>query len=164
MRVDRRWMMAGLGVSVILNLFLSSVLIGRFFAPAALGPGLGGLAPAARVRLLSEPERSAFVKAMAPHRQTIRQARLAQRAARAAVEADIRAEPLDRAKLAQDLTALRQAQDHQAVEVHAGLVDALGVLSPASRAALTARVRGFGPKAEAPQPTPQAVEPDPAHQ
>jgi uncharacterized membrane protein len=150
MQVDRRGLAIALAVSVLGNLFLAGAVGGRLLTahgPVA-PPGAGGLVPAAHVRLLSPSERIRFAGRMAPHRPAIRAARQVQREARAKVEIDIAAVRYDPARTADDLAAFRDAQLRQQAQVHAALVDALGALSPASRAALA---RQTASRAERPQ-------------
>lgn len=143
MRADRRWLYALLAASLLANLFCAGLYIGRALAPArAAGPG--PLAPGARLRALPPPERARFAARMKPRRPAIRAAREAVRAARAQVEADIAAPAFDRARLQADLAALRQANAAVQVQSQDALADALGELSPASRAALVAHPPGVG--------------------
>ena len=143
MRVDMRWLGAGLAVSLLANLFLGGAAAGRWLAPRPVvrAPTPGGLVPAARLRALPADERGRFAKAMTPHRPSIRAARADLRAARAQVEADIAAPAYDRTKTLADLARLRQAAAAQQESVHGALAEALAALSPASRAALIAERR-----------------------
>ena len=143
MRVDRRWLHALLAVSLLANLFCAGLYIGRAMAPARAG-GPGPLASGARLRALPPGERARFAARMKPHRPAIRAARQAVRAARAQVEADVAAPAFDRGRLQADLAALRQANAAVQVQAQDALADALGELSPASRASLVARPPGVG--------------------
>lgn len=154
MRADGRWLYALLAVSVLANLFLAGLWVGRTLAPPAPS-GPGALAPGARLRALPADERARFAARMRPRRPAIRAARQALRAARARVEADIAAPAFDRARLQADLADLREAATAAQVQAQDALADALGELSPASRAALVAHppgVAGVGADAAARSP------------
>lgn len=144
MWTDRRTLLAIGGISVLLNVFLLGIVLGRFHARDERRPGLmhgAGLISAAHLRAIPVEERHLFARAMAPHRPAIRAARELQRAARMVVETEIATPAYDGTKLTQDFAALRQANEHVGEIVDAALVDALSGLPASTRAALVARVR-----------------------
>lgn len=97
-----------------------------------------GLALRMRIRRLPEDQRKLFHQAMAPHRDAIRSARMAHRLKRDALRQDIGAQNYDAAKVAADFKAFRQSADAVHDERDAALVEAIGKLSPQSRATLSA--------------------------
>ena len=137
MRADHRWLYALLAASLLANLFCAGLWVGRALTPA-VPPGAGAIAPGARLRALPADERARFAARMKPRRPSIRAARQAVRAARMRVEGDIAAPAFDRARLQADFAALRQAAAAAQVQQQDALGEALGELSPASRAALVA--------------------------
>ncbi len=138
MWIDARVRFALLAVSLLLNVFLVGIVAGRVFgargAPAPRPDA--ALVPPAHVRALPVDERRSFAASMKSHRDAIRAARQAHRAARTTLEAAIAAPAFDRDAVAADFAALRQASMAVQEAVNAALVDALQDLSPQSRASL----------------------------
>jgi uncharacterized membrane protein len=140
MWIDRRWRVAAITVSVLLNVFLVGIVAGHVFSLRALPRRFDGpLVRQANVKALPADERAHFRAKMKPHLDGIREARQAHRRARETVEADIAAPAFDVEKLTGDLATLRKADSTLQENANAALVDSLSTLSPESRAALVAR-------------------------
>ena len=146
MWTDRRALGTVVAASLLLNVFLSGAVLGRFFGEKGRTTeppqiAAGSLVGPGHVKALPPGERRLFHAAMAPHRPTIREAREAHRAARRRIEADIAAPTYDKGRVAADFEALRQTSRVAEEAVDAALLDALAVLPPGSRAALVSHVR-----------------------
>ena len=138
MWISRRALTAGLALSLLANLVLVGVLIGRYVTETR-GPFLHGshkLVVPSRVRDLPEPERTRYRGTTAEHRASIAAARQQVRAARERAQAALAAATFDRTQVTADLAALRDASVTLQAAVHDALVDAVEDLSPASRATL----------------------------
>ncbi|MCX8256263.1 protein of unknown function [Beijerinckiaceae bacterium RH CH11] len=143
-----------LAASLLLNVFLGGILVGRGFAvhrpPPRPPQQNGALVPAANVGALPEDQRKLFQSVMRTHRDALRSARLAHKAARDKIEADIAAPTYNKAVISADFDALHQTnRDLDAVSGEA-LTEALAGLSAASRAALVAHEKA--PQPEPPKP------------
>ncbi len=132
--------------SVLLNVMLIGVIAGHLLTSRRASSRRGVLVSGANVRALPVEDRRRFMVAMASHREAIHAARTAQHRARQAAETDIAAPALEADKVRADLAALREANGVLQAAVNDGLVEALGVLSPTSRAALVT--------SKGPQPAP----------
>lgn len=139
---DRRRLVFGLAGSLLLNMFLLGLVLGRGVAwhhrhPPS--PGQPPLAAPRYVAALPEDQKAIFRAALTAHREAIRAARRSHRELRATTEADIAAPTFDRAKVAADLAALHQT--NRAIEdaTSAALLDALGKMTPEARAQLVGR-------------------------
>lgn len=156
MWIDRRWLGVGIAVSLLLNVFLIGIVAGHFFvgrrAVAHPGAASGALVPQAHVRALPADEKRIFSATMSEHRDAIRAARMQHRAARLAAETDIAAPTFDRAKVAADFSALREANMAVQEAVNTALIESLSKLSPQSRAALVEHERPVEAKAPAARP------------
>lgn len=143
MWIERRWLVTGLGFSLLVNVFLIGIVAGHFFASRGHQlPGVArALVPAVNVRALPPDERQQFRDAMIPYRPEILAARNDARKTRQAAEADIVAADFDRSKAVADLAAMRQATSRLQELVQDALVEALSKISPASRTALVIRNR-----------------------
>ena len=140
MWIDRRWRIAGITASVLLNVFLIGIVVGHVSSLRALPRRFDGpLVRPANLKALPADERAHYETVMKPHREGIRQARQAHRRARETVEADIAAPTFDAQKLSADLAALRKANSTLQANANEALVDGLSALSPESRAALVSR-------------------------
>jgi uncharacterized membrane protein len=144
MWIDRRWLGAGIAASLLLNVFLVGIVAGHLFVgdravARPVAAGSGALVPQAHVRALPADEKKIFNTTMNTHRDAIRSARKRHRAIRLEIQADIAAPNYDRAKVAADFLALREANRSVEEAVNDALVDSLGKLSPQSRAALVNR-------------------------
>ena len=130
-----------LAVSVLANLFLAGVLVGRITLPGLHfgGPSQTGLVPRDEIRALPDNERRAFIGAMRNHQQELKGLREHVREAKRAVAEAVGAPAYDRKLLDARFAALRQAQLAQGVALHEAIIEALGTLSPASRAAIARR-------------------------
>ena len=138
---DRPRVVGILAVSLLLNVFLGGVLVGRGFAvhrgpPRAPVPG--PLVPPRHVTSLPDDQKMLFQSAMSGHREALRAARHAHKAARDKIEAEIAAPVFDRAAVMADFDELHRTNRDVDAATGAALVDALSGLSAASRAALVA--------------------------
>ena len=138
------WRVVLVVISVLLNVLLIGIIAGHLLT-ARRAFRRDALVPGANVRALPIEERRRFMVAMAAHREAIRAARTEQHRARRAAATDIGAPALDAEKVKADLAALREANGALQAAANDGLVEALGILSPTSRAALVTPKR--------PQPT-----------
>jgi uncharacterized membrane protein len=131
---NRRWLIGGLAVSLLINLFLAGVLTGRhLFAPR--GPGLQNAAVMRRdaIRHLPEEERLRFNVVMAAQGPALRTGRLHLRQLRQQVREAIAAPHYDAALVARRFEELRNAQIAQQALQQNALAQALGQLSAQSR-------------------------------
>ena len=148
---DRRRLVGILAVSLLLNVFLAGVLVGRGYAVHRAGPprlaSPGPIVPNRHVAALPADEKRQFQTAMTAHRDALRALRSSHKAARDKVEADIAAPTFDRAAVTADFAALHQINRDIDAETGAALIDALSGLSPASRAALVAHEAARPPNA-----------------
>ena len=131
-----------LAASLLLNVFLGGVLVGRGFVvhrppPRPPAPA-GALVPPRNVGALPDDQKKLFQTAMRGHRDALRSARQAHKAARDKIEADIAAPQFDKAAVAADFDALHQTNRDTDAATGDALLDALSGLSAASRAALVA--------------------------
>jgi uncharacterized membrane protein len=137
-----RWAMVALGASILLNLFLAGVVVGRLTVPGwsvSQPPNAGailGLFPRAQIRELPFSEKNAFWAAMRGHAAEVRAAHARLLEARREVIAAIGAPVFDRAKLDAKLVVLRQAALDQQVAGEKAAADGLAVLNAQSRAAI----------------------------
>ena len=156
MWIERRWLSAGIAASLLLNVFLIGIVAGHLAlgqgATARSGLASGALVSRAYVRTLPAEEKRMFDATMNEHREAIRAARRQHRAARLATETDIAAPAFDRAKIAADFAALREANMAVQEAVNTALIDALAGLSPQSRAGLVEHEHPIGAKAPADRP------------
>ena len=139
MWIDRRWLVIAAALSILLNIFLAGLVGGHVYAgrKRALPPGdRGPLVPWTRVRQLPTDEKKLFTEAMKAHRQAIIAARRLQIEAREVLAADLAAPAYDKAKAAADFAAFRDAGQRVLKLSNEAVVDALGTLTPASRAAV----------------------------
>ena len=137
---DRRWRTVLLALSLLLNVFLLGVVAGRLGGrpPLATAPKRADLpvVPLVNLKTIPAEQRKLFRATMASHREAIRALRQETRRLKLAAEGDIAAEPFDAAKVTADFSALREAGMAVQTAVNTALVEALGKLSPSSRAAL----------------------------
>ncbi len=134
-----RWLVIVLAVSVLLNLFLVGVIIGRLSFPALPrdNPGTAtALVVRARVRNLPVVERAHFALVMRQYAGELRRARQALRDARYSAEAAITAPNYDEAAVKARFADVRRASAAQQQVLHDALAQALSALSPQSRAAI----------------------------
>ena len=132
---DRKRLVGVLAASLLLNVFLVGLFVGRSVA-AHKPPPPGPLVPNRYVEALPDGQKALFRAAMMAHRETIRAARRAHRAARDTIQADIAAPVFDRAKVTADFVALHRTNRDVDAAIGAALVDALAGLDATSRAAL----------------------------
>jgi uncharacterized membrane protein len=141
MWIERRWLGSALGVSLLANLFLVGVLVGRVFVTndqRVLGRGRP-LVPGALVRALPPEDRKTFAKTMRAHKDELERLHRAVADAKTAAEADIAAPVYDRAKVEADFAAVRKAFEADQVALHEAYAQALGMLGQSARAALVPR-------------------------
>jgi uncharacterized membrane protein len=123
-------------VSVLLNLFLAGVIVGRITLPGFPPPGQGSLVPRQEIRALPDSERRAFIRIMRSHQPEMRALRERMHEAKRAAEDAVGQPNYDRKLLESRFAVVRQIQDAQTTAQHEAIIEALGALSPASRAAL----------------------------
>jgi len=134
-----RWLVIALAVSVLLNLFLVGVIIGQLSFPALPRdtPGaVNAFVVRARVRNLPVIERVHFAFTMRQHAGELRRARQALRDARHSAETAIIAPNYNEGVVKARFAEVRRASAAQQQVLHDALAQALGVLSPQSRAAI----------------------------
>src|ERR1700740_3505575 len=109
---DRRWLVGGLVVSLLVNLFLAGVLTGRFlFSPRPLAQTQAlAVLRAGAIRNLPKEERLGFNAVMAVQGPALRNGRLKLRQLRQNVREAIAAPHYDEALVTQRFEELRQAQ------------------------------------------------------
>ncbi|HUO94389.1 MAG TPA: periplasmic heavy metal sensor [Rhizomicrobium sp.] len=125
-----------LAVSVLLNLFFAGVIVGRITFPGFWPGNPGALIPRDEIRALPEAERHAFSQVIRSRQPEIRSLRERVRQAKRAAEEAIGAPRYDKQLLETRLAAVRQAQLALGEAQHGAVIEALGTLSPASRAAI----------------------------
>lgn len=130
-----RRLAVGFALSVLVNLFLVGVVVGRLTMPGMARPQQAAvLVPHEQIRALPLSERWAFTAAMWRHAPQIRAAHERVREAKRAAEAAIAAPHYDPALLAARFAQVRDRQLAQEVLLHQAVIEALGTLSPTSRA------------------------------
>jgi len=142
MWTERRRLVVGLLVSLLVNVFLIGIVVGRSLAlhhPPPSPPGPGPLIPRGSVQALPEDQRRIFQAAMVAHREAIRAARRDHRELLAKIESDIAAPTFDRAAVEADFAALHNSNRAIEEATSAALLDALTGLSASSRAAVVQR-------------------------
>ncbi|MEM6488897.1 MAG: periplasmic heavy metal sensor [Pseudomonadota bacterium] len=131
--VRRRWFYLTLGclvVSVLVNLFVAGVVVGRLSSgPAGLMMG-GGIPHEARRYIRQE---------FAADRAEILRAIVRWRAAQSAVRLAVRTEPYDQAAVEASLTELRSASTALQARLHARLAIAMAKAPPEVRARIPER-------------------------
>jgi uncharacterized membrane protein len=123
-------------VSVLLNLFLAGVIVGRITLPGFRPPGQGAVVSRGEIRALPEAERRAFIGVMRSHQSEMRALHERLRDARRATAEAIGAPTYDRKALEARFATVLQAQDALGTAQNEAVIEALGTLSPASRAAI----------------------------
>jgi uncharacterized membrane protein len=126
-------------VSVLLNLFLAGIIVGRITLPGFRPPGPGGLALREEIRVLPDAERRAFIHVMRSHQADMRALHEHVHEARRAAAEAIGAPTYDRKLLDARFAAVQQAQDALGTAQNEAVIEALGTLSPASRATIAHR-------------------------
>ncbi len=143
---DRRWLMAGLAISLLVNLFLAGMLTGRQLfsarAPAQAQPA--AVMRAGAIRELPEEERLRFNVIMAAQGPALRTGRLKLRQLRQQVRDAIAAPHYDAALVAKRFAELRGANQAQQTLQQNTLAQALGQLSAQSRASIIQSETGGG--------------------
>lgn len=136
-----RWLAVGFAISVLVNLFFAGIVVGRLTLPRFLlaAPPQAGLVPREEIRQLPVAERLAFNAAIRLHADEIDVLHEKVRDAKRAAEAAIGAPRYDRALLEARFAAVRQAQLAQQAALHEAVIEALGRLSPQSRAMIARR-------------------------
>jgi uncharacterized membrane protein len=124
-----------LALSVLLNLFFLGIVVGRITLPGRPGEQ-GSLVPRHEIRALPDAERRAFIRTVRSHQPEIRALRERVLDAKRAAEGAIGAPRYDRQLLETRFAAVRQAQEAEGVAAHEAVIEALGTLSPNSRATL----------------------------
>lgn len=134
---DRRWLIGGLIVSLLVNLFLAGVLTGRFlFSPRQPQVQAAAVMRADAIRQLPEEERLRYNVVMAAQGPALRTGRLHLRQLRQQVREAIAAPHYDAALVARRFEELRNAQQAQQTLQQNALAQALGQLSAQSRASV----------------------------
>jgi Spy/CpxP family protein refolding chaperone len=142
MWIDWRWRGVLLAFSLLANVFLTGVVAGHLLTggPSSLARrGQGeGLSVAAWVRDVKPPadERKHFGAVMRSHRDTIEAKRAVLKDANKALREAIAAPVYDRTKVEAAFAALRRASAASQETTQTALSEALGVLSPETRAKL----------------------------
>lgn len=126
-------------VSVLLNLFLAGIIVGRITLPGFRSPGPGGMALREEIRVLPDTERRAFIHVMRSHQAEMRALHEHVHDARRAAAEAIGAPTYDRKLLEARFAAVQQAQDAQGTAQNEAVIEALGTLSPAARAEIAHR-------------------------
>ena len=125
-----------LALSVLINLFFLGIIVGRITLPGFRHGSQGSLVPREEIRALPEAERRAFIRVVRSHQPEIRALREHVLDAKRAAEEAIAAPHYDRKLLETRFAAVRQAQEAQGAAAHEAVIEALGTLSPNSRATL----------------------------
>jgi uncharacterized membrane protein len=125
-----------LALSVLFNLFFLGVIVGRITLPGIRSGDQGSLVPRREIRALPDAERRAFIRVVRSHQPEIRALREHVLDAKRAAEDAIAAPRYDRKLLEARFAAVRQAQAAQGAAAHEAVIEALGTLSPNSRATL----------------------------
>jgi uncharacterized membrane protein len=135
---DRRWLLGGLVVSVLINLFLAGVLTGRFlFLPKPPNsPAQTAVMRPNFLREVPEEERLRYNVIMAAQQPALRPGRIKLRQLRQQVREAIAAPNYDAALVAKRFAALRAANMAQSTLQQNTLSRALGELSAQSRASV----------------------------
>jgi uncharacterized membrane protein len=128
-----------LAVSILVNLFLAGVIVGRITLPFFGQGNQGALVPREEIRALPDAERRAFNKVIRSHAPEIRALHEKVREAKRAAEQAIGAPHYDKTLLEQRFAAVRQAQLAQGTLQQEAIIEALGTLSATSRAAIAQR-------------------------
>jgi uncharacterized membrane protein len=125
-----------LALSVLINLFFLGVIVGRITLPGFRPPGQGPVVSREEIQALPDAERRAFVHVIHSHQSEMRALHEHVRDARRDAAEAIGAPTYDRKALEARFAAVRQAQDAQGTAQNEAVIEALGTLSPASRAAI----------------------------
>jgi uncharacterized membrane protein len=134
---DRRWLICGLAVSLLINLFLAGVLTGRhLFARRGFAQQNAAVMRPGAFRHLPEEERLRFNVVMAAQVPALQTGRLKLRALRQSVREAIAAPHYDAALVASRFADLRSAQMVQQTLQQNTLAQALGQLSAQSRTSI----------------------------
>lgn len=134
---DRRWLIGGLAVSLLMNLFLAGVLTGRLlFSPRQPAQQNGAVMKPNAIRDLPEEDRLRYNVVMAAQGPALRAGRIHLRQLREAVRQAIAAPHYDAALVARRFEELRNAQLAQQALQQNALAHALGQLSANSRASV----------------------------
>lgn len=142
---DGRWRTWALLASLVANLFLGGVLLGRNLAPAqpaapvGSGARAGGGGMAARARSLPTAERLKFMAVFARHRAEIRAARAELHLKGDLSRAAMTANPYDRARAEAAFADVRAASARLQAALQTALADAAADLSPEARGQLAQR-------------------------
>src|ERR1700761_6587362 len=111
MSSDRRWLIGGLAVSLLINLFLAGVLTGRYlFSPRQPGQQNTAVMRRDAIRQLPEEERLRFNVVMAAQGPALRTGRIHLRQLRQQVREAIAAPHYDAALVARRFADLREGQ------------------------------------------------------
>ena len=134
---DRRWLIGGLAVSLLVNLFLAGVLTGRMlFSPRQPAQQNAAVMKPNAIRDLPEEDRLRYNVVMAAQGPALRAGRMHLRQLRQAVREAIAAPHYDAALVAKRFEELRNAQLAQQALQQNALAQALGQLSAQSRASV----------------------------
>lgn len=140
MLYDRRTLLVAFVVSLLINLFLAGVVAGHYLMRNN-NNGPGAILVRNAARTLPDNERQHFVAIMRAQMPAVRASRVKIRDLRQEVRDAIAAPHYDAGLLAQRFAALRDANMAQQTLQQNLLVQALGQLSPASRASIIAAAR-----------------------
>ena len=134
---DRRWLIFGLAISLLINLFLAGVFTGRhLFARRGFAQQNAAVMRPGAFRHLPEEERLRFNVVMAAQGPALQTGRLKLRALRQSVREAIAAPHYDAALVARRFAELRGAQMAQQTLQQDTLAQALGQLSAQSRTSI----------------------------
>jgi uncharacterized membrane protein len=147
MQNSRKWMIAGLVVSVVLNLALAGFVVGRMLEPRLAPPRMDpSLAVFPALRELPEARREALrpiVREQFRHlRGDMRRMRHAQRS----IHSTLTTEPFSEVALADALAEFRTALLASQEGSHAALVRLAQALTPEERRMLATAMRGSAPR------------------
>lgn len=150
-----RWLVAGLVISLAINLLLVGFLAGRWLQAAGPPPGHDPallLWPAVKGLPAAEREalRPVLRKSLRESREHVRTIRRAQRS----VQESLRSEPFVANELARALDELRRALNDSQAARHATLVKVATELSPDERRRLAAGMAAHGRPPPGPPPPP----------
>jgi uncharacterized membrane protein len=138
MLIDRRWLMAGIALSGLLNIFFVGFIVSHLYADSKRVPERSALVSEAQVSALPDGEKAKFVDAMAARQPAILAARKARMAIRHGLATTIAAPAFDRARVAAGYAALRRANAAAQEASQAATIDALAPLSQKAREILVA--------------------------
>jgi uncharacterized membrane protein len=132
-----RWVTTALGISLLLNLFLAGVVVGRWTFPGLPKANLSeALVTPQEIRALPYSERSAFSDIILARAPAIKTAYEKVRAAKHSAEEAIAAPRYNRAVLEAKFSDVRRATLALQTLAHEAVIEALGKINAQSRASI----------------------------